>query len=81
MKINSAIIFCRFSLSTNVVHIWYFIVLELCDGDFPNLSVLESQKNDYVIFQVIDEPGLDVDDGDENIEILDDDDDDDMNFF
>ena len=76
MKINSAIIFCRFSLSTNVVLIWYSIVLELCDGDFPNLSVLESQKNDYMIFQVMDEPGLDVDDWDEYIEIFDDDDDD-----
>ena len=51
-------------------------VLELCDGDFPNLSVLESQKNDYMIFQVMDEPGLDVDDWDEYIEIFDDDDDD-----
>ncbi len=58
-------------------------VMELCDGEFPDLSRLELLKRDDVIFQVLDEEALDNleilldgDDEDFDIEILDDDDED-----
>jgi len=64
-------------------------VMELCDGDLPDVSGLEMLKHDDVTFQVMDEdPDLEIlmDDDDEidiDIEIIDDDDDDDTpsSFF
>ena len=63
-------------------------VMELCDGDLPDISRLEMLKRDDVTFQVMDETeldGIDISDDDdidieivddENIEIVDDDDED-----
>ena len=56
-------------------------VMELCDGDLPDLSRLEMLKHEDVTFQILDESAdlqiLLDDDEDFDIEILDDDDDDD----
>jgi len=57
-------------------------VMELCDGDLPDLSRLEMLKRDDVIFQVLAEDEADLElllDGDDDfdIEVLDDDDEDD----
>lgn len=56
-------------------------VMELCDGDLPDVSKLEMAKREDVTFHVLDETAdlqilLDDDDEDFDIEILDDDDDD-----
>lgn len=55
-------------------------VMELCDGDLPDVSRLEMLKHDDVTFQVLDEESdleILIDDDDIDIEIIDDDDDDD----
>jgi len=56
-------------------------VMELCDGDLPDVSRLEMLKRDDVTFQVLDETSdLEIlvdDDDDIDVEIIDDDDDDD----
>jgi len=53
-------------------------VMELCDGDLPDISRLEMLKNDSVTFQVLDESSdleIIIDDDDIDVEIVDDDDD------
>lgn len=55
-------------------------VMELCDGDLPDISSLEMLKREEVTFQVLDESDLEILIDDEDIEILDDDDDDDSPF-
>lgn len=54
-------------------------VMELSDGDLPDISRLEMLKSDEVTFEVLDESDSEilVDDDDVDIEIIDDDDDDD----